>query len=215
MTRLPCVHGLPVMHIHDRVDSRFAANWLLFAAARARFWRLRRRRRGRARDLYAGETHPPTTETTAPTDTESNPATETLPNDGDGTGTGDGTTAPEGQTGGAGDEEPAQIAGAVHRQGRAHHAAHGPGAGLHLDPRRAALSRRQRVRADVRRQDDQGRDPAGTRSRRRFDGLQPDAKLVGTRPGRAATWSSRPPPSQARRRRHDWLASQPSGTLPA
>lgn len=51
---------------------------------------------------------PPTTETTAPTDTESNPATETLPNDGDGTGTGGGTTAPESQTGGAGDEVPAQ-----------------------------------------------------------------------------------------------------------
>ena len=51
---------------------------------------------------------PPTADTTVPTDTESNPATETLPNDGDGTGTGGGTTAPESQTGGAGDEVPAQ-----------------------------------------------------------------------------------------------------------
>jgi hypothetical protein len=53
-----------------------------------------------------------TAETTPTTDTESNPATETLPNDGNGNGTGGGTgggtTAPESQTGGAGDEVPAQ-----------------------------------------------------------------------------------------------------------
>jgi hypothetical protein len=52
---------------------------------------------------------PPTAESTPTTDTtEPTPATETLPNDGDGTGTGGGTTAPESQTGGAGDEVPAQ-----------------------------------------------------------------------------------------------------------
>ena len=50
---------------------------------------------------------------------------------------------PRTRPGGAGDEVPARVAGAAHRQWRADHAARGAGAGVHLDPRGAALRRRR------------------------------------------------------------------------
>ena len=56
---------------------------------------------------------------------------------------------PRASTGGAGDEEPAQTLALFTGRERADHAARGPGAGVHLDPRGAALRRRQRVRADA------------------------------------------------------------------
>jgi hypothetical protein len=125
---------------------------------------------------------PTTAETTAPTDTESNPATETLPNDGNGNGTGGGTTAPESQTGGAGDEVPAQtLALFTARNGT-------------ITPRTVRVPAYISIRVELRSGDGKEYSLAfGDKTIKvpgelnsastTFDGLKPGAKLVGTPTG--------------------------------
>ena len=123
-----------------------------------------------------------TTETTPKTDTEPNPATETLPNDGDGTGTGGGTTAPESQTGGAGDEVPAQTLALFTGKNGA------------ITPRTVRVPAYISIRIELRSGDGREysltfgdktikvRDPLHSVSTT-FEGLKPGAKLVGTPTG--------------------------------
>jgi hypothetical protein len=125
---------------------------------------------------------PSTAETSPTTDTESNPATETLPNDGNGNGTGGGTTAPESQTGGAGDEVPAQtLALFTARNGT-------------ITPRTVRVPAYISIRVELRSGD--GKEYSLTfgdktikvpgqlnSASTTFDGLKPGAKLVGTPTG--------------------------------
>jgi hypothetical protein len=119
-----------------------------------------------------------TAETTPTTDTESNPATETLPNDGDGNGTGGGTTAPESQTGGAGDEVPAQTLALFTAENGT------------ITPRTVRVPAYISIRVELRSGD--GREYSLTfgdktikvpgqlnSASTTFDGLKPGAKLVG------------------------------------
>lgn len=117
--------------------------------------------------------------TTATTDTTPpNPATETLPNDGDGTGTGSGATSPESQTGGAGDEIPAQTLALFTAKNGA------------ITPRTVRVPAYISIRVELRSGD--GKEYSLTFGERTikvtdplhsvsttFDGLKPGAKLVG------------------------------------
>jgi hypothetical protein len=120
-----------------------------------------------------------TAETTPPTDTEPNPATETLPNDGDGNGNGLGTSEPETQTGGAGDEVPAQTLALFTGKGGA------------VTPRKVRVPAYISVRVELRSGDgseysltfgDKKLEVPSTLHSvsTKFDGLKPGAKLVGT-----------------------------------
>jgi hypothetical protein len=124
-----------------------------------------------------------TAETTPPTDTELDARTETLPDDGDGTGTGNddslGSSHPETQTGGAGDELPAQtLALFTGRNGA-------------ITPRTVRVPAYISVRVELRSGDgaeyslsfgDKTLQVPSTLNSvsTRFDGLKPGAKLVGT-----------------------------------
>jgi hypothetical protein len=123
-----------------------------------------------------------TAETTPTTDTQSNPATETLPNDGNGNGTGGGTTAPESQTGGAGDEVPAQTLALFTAENGA------------ITPRTVRVPAYISIRVELRSGD--GKEYSLTfgdktikvpgqlnSASTTFDGLKPGAKLVGTPTG--------------------------------
>jgi hypothetical protein len=120
-----------------------------------------------------------TAEPTAPTDTEVDPRTETLPNDGDGKSDSLGTSEPETQTGGAGDEVPAQtLALFTGRDGT-------------ITPRTVRVPAYISVRVELRSGDGAEysltfgdktlKVPSTLNSvSTRFDGLKPGAKLVGT-----------------------------------
>jgi hypothetical protein len=126
---------------------------------------------------------PPTADTTPTTDTtQPNPATETLPNDGDGNGTGGGATSPESGTGGAGDEVPAQtLALFTAKNGD-------------VTPRVVRVPAYISVRVELRSGDGKEysltigdktikvTDPLHSVSTT-FDGLKPGAKLIGTLTG--------------------------------
>jgi len=118
-----------------------------------------------------------TSETTSTTSSELEPRTETLPDDGDGTGTGG--AEPESQTGGAGDETPAQtLALFTGRNGE-------------ITPRVVRVPAFISVRVTLRGADDMGYaltfgkrtirvSPGLSSVGTRFAGLKPGAKLVGS-----------------------------------
>jgi hypothetical protein len=120
-------------------------------------------------------TAPSTSETTPPA-TDVDPGTETLPNDGDGNGLG--TSEPETQTGGAGDETPAQtMALFTGRNGR-------------ITPRVVRVPAYISVLVSLRGADDAGYSltfgdktvrvsPGLSSAGTRLAGLRPGAKLVG------------------------------------
>ena len=128
----------------------------------------------------AEATTPSTTETTPKTDTDPNPATETLPNDGNGNGLG--TSEPETQTGGAGDEVPAQTLALFTGKNGA------------ITPRTVRVPAYISIRIELRSGDGREysltfgdktikvRDPLHSVSTT-FEGLKPGAKLVGTPTG--------------------------------
>ena len=116
---------------------------------------------------------------TTPTDkTEVDPKTETLPNDGDGNGNDLGSAEPETQTGGAGDETPAQtLALFTGRDGK-------------VTPRVVRVPAYISVLVTLRGRDDAGYSltfgdknirvsPGLSSAGTRFAGLKPGAKLVG------------------------------------
>jgi hypothetical protein len=116
------------------------------------------------------------------TTTKVDPKTETLPNDGDGTGTGAGTAEPESQTGGAGDEVPAQTLALFTAENGA------------ITPRTVRVPAYISIRVELRSGDGNEysltfgdktikvTDPLHSVSTT-FDGLKPGAKLVGTPTG--------------------------------
>lgn len=122
----------------------------------------------------------PSTSETAPTTStdEVNPRTETLPNNGDGNGNDLGTSEPETQTGGAGDETPAQtLALFTGRNGK-------------ITPRVVRVPAYISVLVTLRGGDDMGYSltfgsktirvsPGLSSAGTRFAGLKPGAKLVG------------------------------------
>jgi hypothetical protein len=130
---------------------------------------------------------PSTSETTPPATTEVDPRTETLPNDGDGNGLG---TEPETQTGGAGDETPAQTQALfTGKNGR-------------ITPRVVRVPAYISVLVSLRGADDAGYSltfgdktvrvsPGLSSAGTRLAGLRPGAKLVG----QATTGDGTPLPS--------------------
>jgi hypothetical protein len=123
---------------------------------------------------------PPSEAETTTTESQPNPATETLPNDGDGNGVG--TSEPESQTGGAGDEVPAQTLALFTGKNGA------------ITPRTVRVPAYISIRVELRSGDGAEysltfgdktitvRDPLHSVASR-FDGLKPGAKLVGTPTG--------------------------------
>ena len=144
---------------------------------------VRRRRRGRAarRHRAAARRRPPRPATETQPETETTSLGSRRPRRCPTTATA--TGPPEGGTGGAGDEEPARTLALFTGENGRITPPRDPRAGVHLDPRGAALRRRRRVRADVRRARRSRSGGELSSASTTFDGLRPGAKLVGTATG--------------------------------